>query len=136
MSSQTQIAGLAAQVNELTEINKTLKTYLEGVYTKVAPEDARRLIESESERLKEAKNVEALKKNLLIEYLLLHYSVRLDTIIKSASEAASLGEFLKKLSTPEEDFYESHKKYLGDEEFISAANHMRESLGLPPFPPP
>jgi hypothetical protein len=40
-SSQHQIASLSSQVTELSEVNKTLKSYLEQVVTKIAPHQTR-----------------------------------------------------------------------------------------------
>src|SRR5262249_33171567 len=48
-SSQRQIASLSAQVGQLSEINQTLKRYLEEVVSKVAPEESAQLIKKESE---------------------------------------------------------------------------------------
>jgi hypothetical protein len=63
MSNQKQIATLSAQVETLSAINSTLQRYLEAVISKVAPDDASALIESEHKRLGEIEQLEALKRN-------------------------------------------------------------------------
>jgi len=70
--SQThaQLASLQAEVAQLSELNKTLKTYLEEVVAKVAPSESHQLIESETKRLEEAKLEALLRAQPIGEYLL------------------------------------------------------------------
>jgi hypothetical protein len=55
-SAQQQLVSLTKEVATLTDINTTLKNYLEQVVKKVSPENAQTLIESEEKRLNEAAN--------------------------------------------------------------------------------
>lgn len=69
-SNQTQIASLAAQVEALAEVNKTLRTYLEQVVSKIVPKDAAKLlIRRESKRLEEASLKAMIVANPLGRYL-------------------------------------------------------------------
>lgn len=53
-SLAAQVTSLAAQVDMLSEVNGTLKTYLEQVISKVSPDESASLIKAESARLEEA----------------------------------------------------------------------------------
>jgi len=69
LSDQAQIASLSDQVSELSEINQTLKRYLEAVMSKVVPKDSHRLIKAESERLEELDQSFRLKENPLMRHI-------------------------------------------------------------------
>lgn len=69
MSSQQQLSSLTAQVSELREISKTMKTYLEEVVSKVAPNESVRIIDAERERLDKAFQIGLLTSNSLVQYL-------------------------------------------------------------------
>jgi len=53
-SLATQVNTLGTQVEMLSEVNETLKRYLEQVISKVSPEESASLIESEADRLNDA----------------------------------------------------------------------------------
>lgn len=61
MSSQKQIATLSGQIETLGELNATLQRYLEVVISKVSPDEAKELIESERERLELVEQLELLR---------------------------------------------------------------------------
>jgi hypothetical protein len=48
-----EIASLASQVFQLSELNKTLRTYLETLMTSISPDKSKAVIETESTRLEE-----------------------------------------------------------------------------------
>ncbi len=55
MSGQQQLTSLAAQVSELSEVNKTLRRYLEEVLVRVTPEQqGAAIVADETKRLEEA----------------------------------------------------------------------------------
>jgi hypothetical protein len=96
-SSQKQIASLASQVNELAEINKTLKTYLEEVVSKIAPKEAVELIESETERLKESLELERLQNNAFVDYLRDIYGISVKSFRDALIKENSPKDFLNHL---------------------------------------
>lgn len=69
MTNQQQLSSLTAQVRELGEVNKTLKTYLEEVVSKIAPDESVKLIKAESNRLLEARKSMLMETNALIRHL-------------------------------------------------------------------
>jgi hypothetical protein len=93
-SSQKQLASLSAQVTELGEINKTLKTYLEQVVRKIDPKESEKLIESESERLELARQIEFLKHNGLAETIHQACDIPFDVIAQSIIRAESLSHLI------------------------------------------
>ncbi len=97
LSSQSQMASLSSQVSELSEINQTLKRYLETLMTKVVPTDSSKIIESESQRLIEARKLLELKNNRLVEYLIKRYLFDITDVIQALSEGKTFVEFLDKL---------------------------------------
>jgi len=65
-SSQKQIASLAAQVAELSQINQTMKRYLEEVVSKVSP--TTNIVAEESRRLEEATRTAELQANNFVDF--------------------------------------------------------------------
>ncbi len=98
-SQQRQLAGLAAQVSELSEVNKTLRRYLEEVVSKVAPNKAVGLIESEEARLKEAQLLQAFSRNPYVRYLVRVDDVDLEKVLQALRDAESLESFVSALSS-------------------------------------
>ena len=106
-SKQTQIASLASQVNTLEEINRTLKRYLEEVISKVSPEDSIKLIEDESKRLEEAKQLDLLKTNRLINTIHHFFYIPVIDIREALVKSESIEEFAKNLAQRCEGCYKS-----------------------------
>lgn len=97
-SSQAQLRSLAAQVQDLSEVNKTLRRYLEEVVTKVAPQlEANSLIQAEDARLTEAHNNLKLASNDYVEYLTRAVNIPLNKIREALEEATTLKEFVERL---------------------------------------
>lgn len=92
LSSQLQIASLAEQVQELAEVNKTLRRYLEEVVSKVSPEAAV-IIGSESARLAEASLERDLRQIGLIRFLESN-GIPLSSIRSNLSRSSSAPEFI------------------------------------------
>jgi hypothetical protein len=92
VSGQQQLATLAEQVRELAEVNKTLRRYLEEVISKVSPQEASRIIDSESERLAEAALERELRQNAFIRYLQ-RRGVTFEVIRSSLEKAKTLADF-------------------------------------------
>jgi hypothetical protein len=68
-SEQRQLTSLSAQVAELSEINVTLRRYLERLLELGDKKQSKKLIVTESKRLKDAKTLARLLQNPLIEFL-------------------------------------------------------------------
>lgn len=135
-SSQKQIASLASQVNELAEINKTLKTYLEEVVSKIAPEKSASLIKSETKRLEESLELEKLRENNFFEYLRTIYGISAeffrDALIKENS-AVGFARYLtsnRNMRFFSEDVEDILRK---NESARHSLNDARAILGLKPY---
>ncbi len=132
MQSQQQIASLQSQVAQLSEINITLKRYLEAIVSYVAPTESEALIKEEQKRLYEAQIDQVLSSNSLANtFFDDHLTVA--QLRKCLMQATSISDFLKLVSaTPgvspnisnfsdDEGTHESVKMHI---------NEMREILNL------
>jgi hypothetical protein len=135
-SSQKQIASLASQVNELAEINKTLKTYLEEVVSKLAPEESAQLIKSETKRLEDSLELEKLKKNLVASYLKANYGISVESFRDALIKEDSVRSFIIHLApTYNPDLLVENLEFgvEHNERFRNKLNEAREILGLKPY---
>lgn len=80
MSNQKQIATLSSQVETLSSINSTLQTYLEAIVSKVSPDNASELIETERMKLESFEQLELLKENDLFNYLSSVFLIKKPTV--------------------------------------------------------
>lgn len=138
ISSQAQIASLAGQVNVLTEINRTLKTYLEEVVTKIAPDDAQAIINRQEERLKEVEVDASLNKNELFRKLTngLDYNpAGVRSAFEKATSPSHLSLLLSELPNPIKQFApQDFDELLTDNPFMLIyANEIRTLLDRPEF---
>lgn len=135
-SSQKQIASLASQVNELAEINKTLKRYLEEVVSKIAPEKSAELIKSETKRLEESLELEKLRENAFSTLLTVAHGIPVESFRDALIKENSVKGFLSYLDTISisQAFIERVQNTLRT--FVTARralNDAREILGLKPY---
>jgi hypothetical protein len=96
MNSQQQLLSLSSQVRELSEMNKTLKAYLEEVVAKIAPEESLRIIKKETNRLDEALQGLVIENNSLTTYLR-SCDLPLDAICKAVVKSSTIKEFVEEL---------------------------------------
>lgn len=135
-SSQRQIASLASQVNELAEINKTLKTYLEEVVSKIAPEESAQLIKSETKRLEESIEFEKLENNGFAAYLKWNTGISVKSFRDALIKENSLKGFLNHLApiSNRNSFVEDIENLLRQTTLaIPDLNSARRILGLEPY---
>lgn len=135
-SKQTQIASLASQVNQLAEINKTLKRYLEEVMSKVSPDIAAELIADESKRLEETQQATLLLKNDLFIYLNMKLDISLENFRDNLISSKSIDDFAEKLIelVSREADKKKIRRLIIDEVPVSLdINQARQVLGLDSF---
>ena len=97
-SGQKDLASLANQVSELTEVNRTLKKYIEMIVSQVAPgEESAEIIEYESKRLDEYRRIEQAKRLWIVEANERDIGVDYLTTIKLIREASSLSDLRTRL---------------------------------------
>lgn len=134
MTEQKRIAELSHQVDDLKEINKTLKTYLETVIKIVSPNDSSQLIEQESRRLMEVNAQKELRENEMVYHLEHGYKITFDEIVEIIETSKNQNDFIKKVSMKS-----SRSNALRDlqttlselPEAVNSLNRARELLGLP-----
>lgn len=137
-SEHQQLSALSAQVSQLSEMNATLKTYLEAVVSKTV-DDSAELISSEDRRLDEARKLEAIRSNQWFRHVESLAGLSLDAFVRLASKAKSFEDFSRQIAreTGKEDVAKELLSVL--QEFHGARrdyNKVREHLGLKPFPNP
>lgn len=128
MSSQQQLASLSTQISGLSEINQTLKKYLEALLVSEAPKKSRELISKEDRRLKEVNKASILRSSSFIEYLHRSHGVDIDTIYKHLLDSARLDDFLAKVS--EETGKTGFLKWSNDKHAETDYWLSRRALGL------
>jgi hypothetical protein len=140
-SESRQMASLSSQVLELSEINKTLRTYLENLMRTVSPEKSETVIEEETSRLRN------LEKSLkLRQYIILHGNnfIRLLANLSDLS-FSELAEILESASD-KEDFFRKLNENIsssfahqvedllrGYRDAQREVNELRTVLGKEPF---
>lgn len=129
--AQQQFTSLSTQVQALSQVNSTLRRYLEEVIEKVSePKDAERLISSESARLNEAERIAELGENALIRHLRNTSDNSLEEIAHALKESPNLRAFLGMLRVEKEAQHQlvDHRRVQDD------ANSARNLFGLSEWP--
>ncbi|MEA2166615.1 MAG: hypothetical protein QOK37_4742 [Thermoanaerobaculia bacterium] len=98
MQSQTPLTSLQTQVAQLSELNTTLKTYLEEIVSRVAPKESQTLIRTETNRLEKARVRHIVLGNAFARYLFSSYSIAPDDIQAAAVGSESLEDFLARIA--------------------------------------
>lgn len=136
MSNQQQIGTLSSQVDDLKEINNTLKRYLENVMSKVSPDDSAELIKFEEDRLEERGRNKNLLENDWTAHIVKTYQVGLEEYIVAMEEAKSFDEFAQIIgnASPKDDAEDEIQHTLAEySEARTDFNKARKILGLSIF---
>ncbi len=135
-SDQQQIATLSSQVDNLNEINKTLKRYLEAVVSKIDPEDAAIFIQKEDSRLKEAIQLNKLKRLPIIRFLTMEFNLIFETICDIISSSSKYSDFVQNITLLPLDGgdVQSLNMLFNKDDAKKEINEAREILGLSLFP--
>jgi hypothetical protein len=135
-SNQKQIATLTGQVEDLQEVNNTLKRYLEALMSGVSKEDSTKLIRDEEKRLEEREQREKIRQNGWTEYITRVYDITLDDVIRLISEADSFADFADRAAAHGKNpkFARVIKRILVKYDTARADfNNLRRILGLRAF---
>jgi hypothetical protein len=133
IQGQAQISSLQAQVAQLAEINTTLKTYLEEIVSRVAPQESKSLITNEQKRLEEARVLRILQRNGFFDYLTTTRAFRPEMVFRAIEAGNSLEDFLARLVAEDPTFSET-ASHLIDDLVQGDLNDLRTIVGLPPVP--
>jgi hypothetical protein len=99
MQGQAEIASLQAQVGQLSELNTTLKRYLEEIVSRIAPQkESETLIRSETQRLMDASLERALSRNQLGKYLVDVVGIPPSDVFSAIRKATSADGFVQILA--------------------------------------
>ncbi|HEY0017681.1 MAG TPA: DUF4062 domain-containing protein [Longimicrobium sp.] len=98
MSGQQQLRSLAAQVSELSEVNKTLRRYLEEMLVRITPEQQGvAIVEDETKRLEEAQLEARLQATPFFEFTTRN-GVPADSLREVVAEATSVEDVMHRLN--------------------------------------
>jgi hypothetical protein len=131
-----QIASLSSQVTELSEINKTLRIYLENLMSNISPDDSRALIEKESARLQQVELENEVKNNGLIQFLIKNNNVPVNKLRDILISSKTLEDFLALIANylkPIDAEFLSDVLGGDDTESQELLNRARDILDMPRF---
>jgi prefoldin subunit 5 len=132
MQNQTQISTLQAQVDQLSELNTTLKNYLEEIMSHVAPKESKALITHERKRLEEAEIVREIQRITLGRWLI-SQGVDINVIRSAAESADSFDDFVNRITKgPNENLAELMDSVAPAMHYD--LNRMRRAAAMPPIP--
>jgi Domain of unknown function (DUF4062) len=135
--AQAQLASLQAQVSQLAEINKTLKTYLEQIVERIAPKEGHALIQAERARLEAAQVSAIVAGSHLGNYLQRSMGLTPEQIY-AAVGADSFEDFLAYITSNAQDVVKAAvrtRDWTGRvrESVLGDLNLLRVPLGYPPL---
>jgi hypothetical protein len=135
-SQQQPLTTLSSQVAQLKAIGDTLQKYLEAVVSKVTPEEAPKLIESEQKRLEK---IELLQKAHFYDFLVSYLNLSPEKAIAAFREAKSFTDFCEHVSKMADSsdtgaLAERMADLLQDVRRRRNVNEARSILGLEPLP--
>ncbi len=138
-ANQQQISSLSAQVTELSEINKTLKIYLEKVVTHVLPrQESTNIINDETERLKEIEKTKLLTNNELFIFLRDNINLTVDIFKNIIETTTSYNDFIEQINKKSNtlatcDICSDLKQNKDQEIIVEKINEARRIIGIPPI---
>lgn len=92
-----QISSLTEQITALSNINSTLKRYLEEIISKVSVENAEQVISQESKRIEEITKMQEFEKHSLVKPLIQIYGFNPKEAFEIFAEAKSVKDLLKRI---------------------------------------
>lgn len=90
---QQQLTTLAERVEELGEVNRTLRRYVEAIITKLSPDESANIIDEEQKRLELARSESALRSNALFVTLAHNFGFSHVIMADATKRAKSLRDF-------------------------------------------
>jgi hypothetical protein len=135
-SEQRQLATLSAQVNALSKLNETLKTYAEAVLQQLQPKDSKGLIKREGAKLRD---VEAFTEFVIDArwYELSRATQKsLEELFSNLKEAQSVADFVRLAfsAAPDDDVARDAKHVVeNSDDWRRYVDKVRTQLGLTPL---
>lgn len=134
--NKKELSELSYEIKELSDINKTLKRYLEEIVSKTNKENGDEIIEQEEVRLREARMLNSLQRAGHTNDIILHHKITVEEIAKILSKSNTF-EDLSKLWAPvigDKDGGIRLLEFWNENEFSRKGwDEMRVALELPPL---
>lgn len=102
-AEQRQLSSLSREVTQLSEINVTLKRYLETLLKATKQPVSDRVIEQEAQRLDEVQAFNELRGNALVGFLQDSVGVSFDAIVENLRHTSSFESFIKTFGDPDKN---------------------------------
>lgn len=132
-----KLNSLSDQVKALSNINTTLKRYLEEIISKVSGENAKEVISQEAKRIEEFTKIQEFEKHSLVRDLIRFYDVTIEDSYEAFSKATDIEDLLKRIEviTEGQIKVESVSKNWKEDktEILMKLKSIRELLGLKPL---
>lgn len=135
-SEQRQLSTLADQAAELSNVNTTLKRYLEEVMSGVTVEKAAEIISDEEARLAESRMLTELANHISIVALLKRGKLTIDEARRIFTDATSLDDLATRIDAIPNSPYKAASMLVAwqeDEDSLALMNEVRAILNLPPL---
>ncbi|MCA9304380.1 MAG: DUF4062 domain-containing protein [Phycisphaerales bacterium] len=136
-SSQQQLSSLANQVSQLSEVNDTLRTYLEQVVSKIDVQGAAELIQAENQKLRRSKTIAKIRGLRVFRWLNDMFGIDFEQATNFLETSSNSDDFVERVSAASSDpefFRELMSMPLIEMEQDSPKgefNAARKLLGLP-----
>jgi hypothetical protein len=127
MKDHAQLASLQGQVRQLSQLNQTLKIYLEEVVSQVSPKKSQRIIAAETKRLDDLRVADLLNDNDMGEFLIDSYKLSVEQIREALRRSESFDEFARLLLSmaPDEELREVVEFWIESEAEMVVASYCR-----------
>jgi hypothetical protein len=139
MSDQKKFSELSQQVDDLKEINNTLKTYLESVMRAVSVDNSSELIELEEFRINKIFQLDEARNNSLFQHLIEVHNINEKDLYNIIIDSKTINDFSNKVkyeSTLDSKLdigYENIGSMLERKVVIEELNTLRKIFNLPEF---
>ncbi len=132
---QVQIASLSYQINQLEEVNKTLKRYLEEIISKVSPNDSVKLIADESKRIEVAQQIKIIENNEFIRSINRGSIFSMENIRDAIITSESVEDFFEhlRLLSEKTDHPKKRRRIIMLESAKMQIDEIRMALGYSPL---
>ena len=130
-SKQKQLRSLSEQVDDLSQLNTTLKHYMEEIVSKVSETEAGEIIDKEEKRLKEYQKQKKFERHDFVE-VLAHYGINREKAREMYTKANDLNELAEILKENVQAYRETDliKTWKENPELVDKINEVREILSL------
>ena len=131
--NQSQLTSLAAQVGEMSEVNQTLRRYIEMIVSQLAPDKSQSLIASENERLEVAMREEKLKSLHVLEWIESRNGIGEDAALQAILKARSMVDLKNRLEKTDGTRSNQLERMFKDSDFgaFLEMNEIRHLYNLP-----